>query len=441
MRRPIAAFAGLVVATLAAAGPRADDLRFVRQEYVLRSPAFTPAARRAVLRFIDASAAAADAMTPEQYLACALRIAAFADNGHDGLGVGDASWYPEARLPLRMIWFADGWIVARADAARAELLGARVLAIEGRSPAALFRRVRDLSGGTDAYRRWNLQPLLENAGILHALGLAARPDGLRLALRLADGRRVERYVPFVAKSVLPGGQAPQRLWSPAPWPGEAERGWVAYGHQPVPLYLEEGGQAFRIARLAEADALYVQMRTHGDAPDETVEQFRGRVDAAIAADHPRNLVVDLRFDSGGDIDLTRDWQRSLAARIPGRIYVLIGPYTFSAGIVAAAALRHDAGGRARVVGEGPGDRLRWWSEGESVCMPASGYCMHRTAGLWDLRRGCAGQPACYGDRYAARVGTLRPDLRAPLTGDAWLAGRDPAMEAVGRDIGSSRSAR
>ena len=420
----------------ALAGPRADDLAFAKNEYVLRSPAFRPEARAQAVSFIDEAAQSADEMSPEQFLLCMFRVAAFADNGHDALNAGDDAWFPDARLPLRMLWFRDNWVIARADEAHADLAGALVLRIEHRSSAEVFRTARSLFGGTDGYRRWNAEPLLENAGVLHALGLAEKPDRLRLELVLADGRHVTRTLRFVKKSDVPKGQEAQRIWSPAPWPGEREHGWARVNPEPTPLYLREGERSFRVARLGELDSVYLQMRTHLDAPGEPVAGFEHQADDAINHFHPRNLIVDLRFDSGGNTDLTRAWQRSLPARVPGLIYVVVGPYTFSAGIVAAAAFKHDAPDRVRIVGEAVGDRLSWWSEGTDVCARNSKYCFHRTSGLWDLVRGCAGRPGCYGDKYDAQVGSLNPDLHAPLTAKAFLAGRDPAMEAISRDIGA-----
>jgi len=333
-----------------------------------------------------------------------------------------------------MLWFGDNWVIARADSANRDLVGALVLRVEHKSSAEVFRKARDLFGGTDPYRHWNTEPLLENAGVLHALGLAAKPDRVTFDILLGNGHHVTRALRFVRKSELPSGQAPQRVWSPAPWPGEIEHGWAAVNPEPTPLYLQQGERNFRVIPLPELDSVYLQMRTHFDAPEETMAGFQQQADEAITRFHPGNLIVDLRFDSGGDIDLTREWQRTLPTRIPGRIYVVVGPYTFSAGIVAAAALKHDARDRARVVGEDVGDRLSWWSEGNDVCAPNSKYCLHRTTGLWDLVHGCAGRPECYGDKYDARVESLKPDLYAPLTARTFVAGRDPAMEAIKREI-------
>ena len=429
----------------ALAGPNAEDLALAKTEYVLKSPIFrTPEAREQAISFIDKATESADEMSPEQFLLCMLRVAAFADNGHDVVNIGDDAWFPNARVPIRMLWFRDNWVIARADSANRDLVGALVLRVEHKSSAEIFREARNLFGGTDPYRHWNAEPLLENAGVLHALGLALKPDRLTFDVRLVDGRRVTRTLRFVRKSELPPGQAPQRVWSPAPWPQEREHGWTAVNPEPTPLYLQQGETNFRVIQLPELDSVYLQMRTHFDAPEETIAGFEHQADEAISRSHPGNLIVDLRFDSGGDTDLTREWQQTLPPRIPGRIYVVVGPYTFSAGIVAAAAFKHDARDRARIVGEDVGDRLSWWSEGNDVCTRNSKYCLHRTTGLWDLVHGCAGQSECYGDAYHAQVASLKPDLYAPLTARTFLAGRDPAMEAIKRDIdrtlGSGRKA-
>jgi hypothetical protein len=420
----------------AATDSRAGDLDFAQTEYVLQSPAFSAQARNMALGFIGAAAQSADHLSPEQFLLVVFHIAAFADNGHDVVNDSEGAWWPTARLPIRMIWFPSGWVVARADSAHSDLVGARVIGIDGHPPESIFRRLRLYWGGPDTSRRWNLEFVVESAGLLHAAGLAQRADRLTFDLRLLDGRRANRILFFEPKTALPPGQYPSRVWSPALWPEEERKGWRAVNPPQSPLYLQDAERLFRVVPVPELDAIFLQMRTHFDGPNETVADFRRQADAAIAKIHPHNLIVDLRFDTGGNTELTREWQRTLITQVPGRIYVLVGNYTFSAGIVAAAAFKHDGAQRVRIVGDALGDRLRWWSEGQDVCLPHSHYCLHRTSGLWDLLRNCGSHASCYGDKYDAQVDDLAPDLEAPLTADAWLAGRDPAMEAIQSDLQS-----
>jgi hypothetical protein len=416
------------------------DLEFARDEFVAKSLAFGEADRQRATAMIDGLIARGHTLSNEAFLLATLRIAALAGNAHEGVHGG---WLPATRLPLRMIWFPDGLVIARAAPEYAGLLGARVETIEGLEPRRLLARLRPYAGGSDDYLRWNGMWLVELGGMLHAIGVAKNAERLRLHVRRADGRVLDASVPFVPRTQAPAGASPPRLWSAGAYESERKFGWrSAIDGPPPPLYLRDEDEPFRTVQLATLDALYVQFRANStaDAGGKDIEAFVQRVRDQLAASRPAHLVLDLRFDIGGDIDKTRDLARDMAHAIPGRIFVLTGPYTFSAGIVFAAAMKHDAPERVTFVGERVGDRLRFWSEGRHACMPGAGYCFHVSTGLWDLTRGCAKESACYGDRLDARVDSLDPDIAAPLASRDWLSGRDPAMEAVAAAIKSGPAA-
>ncbi|HUO91439.1 MAG TPA: hypothetical protein VMU22_00885 [Rhizomicrobium sp.] len=426
-----------LLATGAAATSRIDrvvDLEITRSQYVLKSKAFTPSSRRAALALIDRLERKAGALRDAEFLIGTMEIAALAQNGHDAVDFGPGAWVPPTRLPFRMIWFPDGIVVARAGPQQSDLLGARVMRVEGLTPAELLDRLRSLCGGTDTYRKWDLMWFVENGGLLHTLGVARDPDRLRFRFLLPDGREVSRTIAFVTKASLPGGAEPGRYWSPAPIDSEREKGWrTATDELPVPLYLGDADTLYRIVRMPELHALYIQFRANWDENGQFIKPFAQHVLEEIENRQPENVILDLRFDVGGDIDATKDLMRAVATVTPGRVFLLVGRYTFSAGIAAAAIVRHE-GRRVTVVGEALGDRLRWWSEIDVTCLPRSHLCLRGTHGLWDLEKGCKGEPGCYGDRYDAVVGSLRPDIFAPLTAAAWLSGHDPGMEAVETEL-------
>jgi hypothetical protein len=90
-----------------------------------------------------------------------------------------------------------------------------------------------------------------------------------------------------------------------------------------------------------------------------------------------------------------------------------------------------------VAGDTIGDRLHFWSEGDSIDLPNSHYSFRYTDGQFNLKDGCTGEPGCMDDRYPiinVNFAPLEPTLRAPLTAAAYFARRDPAMEAVAADI-------
>jgi hypothetical protein len=411
------------------------DLAVLRDRYVQESRAFSEESRKAALDLAASLEARAGELKPTEFLLGIARITALADNGHDGWYPEHGAWLPERRAPIRYFWFPDALVVARAAPEHRELVGARVTAIDGHPAEELFRRLRALAGGPDNYRRWNLNVFLERAELLHALGLAQSADRYVLSLTLPDGTTAAREIAMIPREQAAPGAEMYRLLAGAPYGREVELGWRGVTDIPNdPLYLRDPDRLFRLEKLPHLAAAYVQFRSHYGTDAEPIERFLEDAAAKITQVKPKNLVLDLRFDGGGDISKTTEFFGGLAARVPGRIYVVVSRLTFSAGIVAAALVESSAPERVTIVGEPVGDRLRFWSEGRDVCLPSTAYCVHMRDGLWDLVKGCAQEPGCYGDQFEARVPSLDPDLPAPLTAQSWLEGTDLAMDAIEADL-------
>jgi hypothetical protein len=263
-------------------------------------------------------------------------------------------------------------------------------------------------------------------------------ESTTIRVRLRNGTEVEREIANVRGRER--GQAawwPLRYWSPQPINGDATPWATAISTEGLPLYLQDGDSFNRAVALPELDAVYLELKSN--EADEEARLFEDRAEPVLGSAHATNIVVDLRFNYGGDMRTTASFLQDLPSHIPanGRIFVIVGRYTFSAGMASAAILLNAAGERATLVGEDVGDRLRFFSEGESVCAPNSGYCMRYTTGLFDMATGCTGQPRCHGEnrRFNLVVGSLRPTLYAPTTWADYLAGRDPAMDAIRSALG------
>ncbi|MCV2354750.1 S41 family peptidase [Paucibacter sp. B2R-40] len=410
------------------------DLAAMRTGYVQRSPAFTPENRQRALDYIADLENSQRLLTPEQFLLACLTVSAFAQNGHDGVDTLPGSWFPGQRLPMRLLWLDDGIVVARVAATHADLAGAVVERIEGVTPTDLMHSLRAIGGGVDNFNVWNLNWVIESAGMLHAMGLAAAPDKLKLALKRADGTRVEREIAYVPSDRVPSGVLPGRLWSQAPLPVEVAQNWSVPVH-PEPLALQDPENMYRSIELRDIDSLYVQIRINIDFAGQEIGPFSQQLEQQLRQAAPRNLILDLRQNTGGDNEKTRELMRTIARSIKGHIYMLVGGQTFSAGIANAAALKHDAGARVVIVGTPVGDRLQWWSEGhQRIEMPHSRYAFRLNGGYWDLVQGCADKPLCYGDKYDVQVTSLSPQIAAPIRVADWLAGRDSGFEAVLSDL-------
>lgn len=171
----------------------------------------------------------------------------------------------------------------------------------------------------------------------------------------------------------------------------------------------------------------------------------------------KHLVLDMRFNGGGNFLFVRDFMIRWPARTTGRFFVLTSRQTFSAAIASIAYLKRAGKDRVTIVGEPVGDRMMFFSDGLPVRLPHSGRYFLPAVVRMDYKDGCRkyddcleaiaqpGRPIATGvlpilgpvTRPPVSVSTPDPDVSAPWTIDAWLNGRDPMMEAVVASIGES----
>jgi hypothetical protein len=297
--------------------------------------------------------------------------------------------------------------------------------------------LRTYYGGPPARQDVMAPGLIVNGGMLAAAGLDDTPGGVTMRLRLLDGGEIERDIAFAPRRDGPSAWWPSRWLSPLPLPGDDAPAATAISADHLPLYLRDPDVFNRAVPLPELDAVYLELKSNEAERD--ARAFADRAEAVLDAVRPTNIIVDLRFNKGGDMSITGRFFERLPRRLPanGRLFVIVGGYTFSAGMASAAIALNAAGDRATLVGEDVGDTLRFWSEGESICAPHSRNCVRYTTGLFDLAQGCQGQDRCHSEnrRFNLVVGSLRPTLYAPTTWADYLAKRDPAMDAIRAALG------
>jgi hypothetical protein len=149
------------------------------------------------------------------------------------------------------------------------------------------------------------------------------------------------------------------------------------------------------------------------------------------------LIVDLRFDGGGDLNTTRPLFEALPGMVPGdgRIFALTSGWTFSAGISSLGYMKAAGGAKVTIVGESIGDRLEFWAEGDIMELPVSKATLLYATERHNYMTGCP-ESDCHGSIrwHPIRVPTLEPDIRTPLTHQEYREGRDPALEAVREEL-------
>lgn len=436
----LAALPGVTLARSSPAAPqtvqqRLADLDALDRRYVDRAPAFSPAARASAHELILSTKSRADTLSDTGFFLAVARVIALADNGHDSIDPGDSNLLPPLALPVRLVWMGSDLVITRAQQGYAELVGSRIERIGAFGPEELFKRYRQYQGGNEDYRRVNTMWLLNNPAVLAAMGVTPDMRRIPISVELASGKHEARSLDAIPAGKAPHLDYPAGLWSTEASPTEKNAGWTTLNIAP-PLYLQEPEKYFRVAELPQLDSLYIQLRANMNEPGQPIEPFIGEVSKRLES-RPINAIVDLRFDTGGDITTTIAMMRKIGRLVRGHIFVITSPYTFSAGIVSTAAVIQSGGRKVTVVGDGPGDRTHWWSERKPFCLPHSKVCAPLQMGYWDLVHGCRSNPRCYGDQFGIRVSGIRPTVSASASAADWKSGQDRAMVAIASMLGKS----
>ena len=399
---------------------RRADLDYLASVFADREQSFTDTTRALFEERLASVEARVGSVTHDQFLIGVQWAVAAADNGHTEALTHE---HQRLRLPVDLHWFEDGLYVIAARPGYEDLLASRAASIEGATPTALLTELKAYSPGTDEHARILSGYFLERPELLAGIGRAAASNALTIDFVPPSGPTVTRTLPALA------GQSTSHA---------SDAHHLLDGVNPLPLYLREPEKAALLAWLPEIDAAYIRINRNDDQdlPSE-LSQFI----AAIEERAPRNVIVDLRLNGGGNYLLTAPFAEVLPDSIPidGRIVLILGNETFSAAIVTAAILKVRAGARALIVGDRPGDDLQYWSEGGFLTLPNSGLRIHYSDGYHDWRNGyneddpryrSNSRNASLNQRFSVAAGSLEPSIRIPLRFDDYAAGHDPVMSKV-----------
>jgi hypothetical protein len=341
-----------------------------------------------------------------------MRILRELGDGHSGLQGGRTEDWALS-LPLQFQAFPEGVFITAAPPRHRALLGAQVLEYEGRPIEEVMRWLegtvsRDNDSG---YARLAAAFRLRYTALLHAAGLGSERGGAAMRLRGLDG--AERVVR------IPSDLSQPDIWNRKPAP----QGWATLGDVlpgPAPLWLRDPGRNYWFEPLASQRTVYFAFNTIRDSPEETLAAFSRRLGRFIEQEGVDRLVVDLRWNNGGNAQLVtplvRELIRNERINRRGRLVVLIGPRTFSAAQSAAAMIERYA--NAVFAGEPTGSSPNYVGEEDPFTLPYSRLSVN----ISHLEH----QNGIPQDRRT----WIAPLLYVPMTFAAYRSERDPVMEAV-----------
>jgi hypothetical protein len=405
-----------------------QDMRYFRQLIAL-DRSFAPAARAEANRRIDALEASGTVLDRPHFRVALMQIDALADNGHSRIE-SQPSAFPK-ELPVRVVAFSDGLYVMRVTEKYADLLGDRVTAIDGQSIDSVMSKLEQLRGGTANWRRLHASQYLTLQDMLFGIDVAPNMQSSNWTVETPSGaaitRRLDAYPPPASEPQV----SVQRWLSSEPLATAGAWHTVEPDH-PLPISLTDFDQAFRSLRLPGTCTQFVQLKSNVDQGGQSIKDFLSSTEKRLRQSQPCNVILDLRYDGGGDYLNTYRFARELPGRVPpgGRVIVLTGPATFSAGISTAVFVKHAGQERVVIVGEPVGDRLQFYSEGGQACLPNYPLCVVYQTGKHDYQHACDDWAVCFwlNHFFALRVKSLDPDEVVTLSFKDWRAGVDPVLD-------------
>jgi hypothetical protein len=313
-------------------------------------------------------------------------------DGHTGVGTPP----PDRRvIPIEIARFGDDFRIAAVGPGLDAALGARLLKVGDMPVADAWQHVLTLTSQAElmGLRQEDALVYLSRGYALHGLDIV--PDRNRVVYTLRDdsGHVFQQDVQ---------GLAPDRTVD------------MKSGYSDAALRFQKKDAPFWCKALPEDKAVYCGWRSYQNLASNAKTMF-----ALIDRTHSQKLVIDMRDNGGGDntvgyAELVKPLEARSDLNRKGRLFVLIGPLTFSAAMNNAAQFADET--NAILAGETIGERPNSYQEPRQFRLPNSHLVIRASTLYYEFRK--------HGEN------AVRPNKEIIPTWDDVKAGRDPVMDWV-----------
>ncbi|MDT4966584.1 MAG: hypothetical protein QOJ64_1321 [Acidobacteriota bacterium] len=393
------------------------DLKFMAEEMLKRHKnLFHTTSREQFEAAITSLNDRIPTLTRSQVIVEFARIVAMVQDGHTNMGgllfdpkIGFRSY------PLTLYFFKDGLFVLAADREHAAAVGGRLLKIGSATAERALDAVKGLVFH-DQNNEFGLKGVatmyLVSPEVLSAVGVVDNMESAQYVVE-KDGKQMTiELKPFVRAAPTMGHS--RSYIKPDGWI-DARDGAKA----PVPLWLKDSDNLFWFEYLADSKTVYVQFNGVADKENETVEAFSKRLFDFVAKNAVDRLVLDLRWNGGGNNYLNKPLIVGLIkSKVDerGKLFTITSRYTFSAAQNLVNELEKYT--NTIFVGEPTGENVNFYGDPARIELPNSGLVI-RASTLWWQNL----------DPRDRRVWT-GPQIAAELTSKDYFSNNDPALNAI-----------
>jgi hypothetical protein len=316
--------------------------------------------------------------------------------------------------PVNFYPFEDGIYITAAGSEHGGIVGSRVLRLDDVPAEEAFSRVSRLAGADNDQGRLNMGWIyLMLHESLEYFGIIDGESGLTLTLAGKDGAETEYLL-----EPVPVLEAMGIIYII----GQPSRDLVlmnAGAEAPLPLYLSRPGDLYWYEYIPEHGTMYVSLLAMVEKEDDPFEEFCGRMFAKFDSVGARKLVLDVRYNEGGEhfeLPLLKGVISRPRIDDPRHLFVLTGRTTVSAS--QHFVTQFDLYTNATFVGEATSGKPNHYGAQRFFNLPnsrlpvRSSVVYHQDATEWDMSH------------------SSRPNFEVRMTSADFAGNRDPVMDFV-----------
>ncbi|MEM1338765.1 MAG: S41 family peptidase [Bacteroidota bacterium] len=340
------------------------------------------------------------------------RIIALFKYGHMTVGFNTAP-FKFHHLPLNLYQFSDGVYVQGAHKDYEEVVGAKVIGINGIPITDALEKVFPVvSAENTQYFKGLGMYFLTVMEVLHAQGITAE---LRNSIEFTlekDSKILKKVV-----TAMPAGQQVPRKYG---YLFQDENWSEARAQNTIPFYLDQLDKLYFFEYLPIAKAVYVRLSQIEDDPTENMASFYSRLFDFIEKNEVDKLIIDVRLNGGGN----NYKNRTLVTRIienkkintVGHLFVIIGRRTFSACQNLVNELHNYT--NTIFLGEPTAENINFYGDVRQLTLPRSKIPVYLSYAWWQDK------PEWDNAEW------LAPAIPVDMSFEEYSTNKDPVLEAA-----------
>lgn len=313
--------------------------------------------------------------------------------------------------PINFYWFDNGIFVEGTTKENASILGAKLTSVEGKPLKEVLDAIKLLvPAENDQYFKSRGLDYLANPEALHAQGITTS-----LKKTITYTFEINDSIFNKTINVQPAFNFPRSYGFVTP-----NADWLsARDSSNTPLYLKNKDRIYYYEYLPESKTVYVRHSEIGDDKTKPISSFYKELYAFIEANPVDRLIIDVRFNGGGNNYLLKPIITGLIEtkkiNQPGKFFVIIGRRTFSA----AQNLVNEFSNytNAIFVGEPTSENINFYGDNNKVVLPKTKTPVLLSFAWWQDK------PQWENNQW------LAPQVAAPMSFDEYRTNQDPALQA------------